>query len=211
MGADKAMLGWDGSTMLQTITATLHAAVPRVIVAAAQEQALPSVDAVIVRDPVPDEGPLRGLATGLSAAHEAGFGWALTTATDIPLLSVEVLRQLLGAVPTAAADATAGNSTAERVDVILAVADGRDQPLIAMYRTDLAEEARTLLDQGRRGLRDLLAGLVVRRVPVADEVSALNVNTPADAERGLWLLSRRAPTVAGQCDGRPAQHFPQQG
>lgn len=207
MGVDKAMLGWDGSTMLQTIVATLQAAVPQVIVAAAQGQALPTVDAMIVRDPVPDEGPLRGLAVGLSAAREAGFGWALTTATDTPLLSIEALRQLLAEARSLGADDT----TAKRVDAILAVADGRDQPLIAMYRTDLADEARTLLAQGRPGLRDLLTGRVVRRVHVDDGASAMNVNTPEDAERARRLLSHRAATLPGQCDGQLAQHIPQQG
>lgn len=187
MGTDKAMMRWHGSTMLQTIVATVRAAVPQVIVVAALGQELPQDDAVIVRDPVPDEGPLRGLATGLAAAREAGFVWAVATATDTPLLSAEVVRHLVAE----AAGLGTPDTMAERVDAVLAVADGRDQPLIAVYRTELADHAQALLSQGHRGLRDLVAGLVVRRMELSDDASAVNVNTPLDAERARTLLSRR--------------------
>lgn len=177
MGRNKATLPWGGSTMLQTVVATLRAELPHVIVVAAQGQDLPTVDARIVRDPVPDEGPLRGLATGLEAARAAGFDWAFAAATDTPLLSTAVVRRVLaGAVD---------------VDAVVATADGRDQPLIAAYRTALAADAHALLGQGRRGLRDLVEGRTVRRVDLGEEASATNINTPDDVARERLRSARR--------------------
>lgn len=179
MGRDKASLPWGETTMLQVVVATLREALPHVIVVAARGQSLPAADAQIVRDPVPDEGPLRGLATGLDAARDAGFAWAFAAATDTPLLTAAVVRRLLAAAAEAGSGATGDDAPA----AVLAVADGRDQPLIAAYRTDLAADASALLAQGRRGLRGLLDGRPVRRVDLGDDDYAANINTPADAAR----------------------------
>lgn len=169
MGRDKATLPWGGATMLDAVVAALREALPHVIVVAAAEQSV-QVDAVLVRDPVPGQGPLRGMATGLAAAAEAGHDWALVAATDIPLLSAEVLGRLL--------------SSDLDCDVVLATADGRDQPLVALYRTSLSSGMASAVDAGARRVSDFLADLRVRRVPVAAG-PLLNVNTPEDLARAL--------------------------
>ncbi|WP_024793318.1 molybdenum cofactor guanylyltransferase [Tomitella biformata] len=173
MGVDKATLPWGESTMLETVVAMLRVVLPHVIVVAAPGQQLPAVAAGIVRDPVPDQGPLRGLATGLAAARAAGFEWAFAAATDTPLLTAAAIRQLL----------------AERADVdaVIGTAEGRDEPLVALYRARLASPAADLLAAGQRRLQDLIAGRTVRRVALADSVAAFNVNTAADADRARGL------------------------
>ena len=131
MGRDKAALPWAESTMLGTVVETQRAVLAHVIVVAARGQQLPAVDAEIVRDRLPDQGPLRGLATGLAAAAAAGYEWAFAAATDTPLLTEHVVREVLAADPEA--------------DVAVAVAGGRDQPLIARYRTGMLPDLEAAL------------------------------------------------------------------
>lgn len=170
MGQDKASLPWGNTTMLETVVATLRGELPHVIVVAASGQELPTVDADVVRDPVPAQGPLRGLATGLAAAAAAGHEWAFATATDVPMLSASVIRLL------------ARPRVDPGVDAVLATADGRHQPLVGAYRTALAGEMAEALAAGVRSPLRFLASRSVHTVPVAESL-LFNINTPADLEK----------------------------
>lgn len=167
MGRDKASMPWGGATMLDAVVAALRSRLPQVIVVGA-----PAPGARMVHDAVPGEGPLRGLEAGLAAAAEDGFGRAFVAATDMPLLTADVVDRLVRhrAVPPP--------------DVVMATVDGRDQPLAAVYRTALAPAAARALAAGERSLHGFLAALTVARVPLAglDARAVFNVNTPADAE-----------------------------
>lgn len=177
MGRDKASLPWGGATMLDAVVRTLREALPHVIVVAAAGQDLPAVgaDVAVVRDAEPGQGPLRGLATGLAAAQAAGHDWAFVSATDTPLLSSEVVRALLAQHHDALASGLV-------FDVVLATADGRDQPLAAVYRTALASDMALELAAGMRRVQEFLAGRPVRRLAVPPR-PLLNVNTPGDLSR----------------------------
>ena len=48
----------------------------------------------------------------------------------------------------------------------------------------MLERGFALLDEGKSAMRDLLAGLRVRYVPM-ESARFVNVNTPADLERAL--------------------------
>lgn len=178
MGRDKAALPWRGSTMLATVVGTLRTRLDTVIVVGAAGQALPALDGdgavTVVTDTIPGQGPLRGLEAGLMAAEERGHRWAFVAATDMPLLTGDVVGELCIA---AVSDAS--------LDVVVASVDGADQPLAAVYRTALGRRIDDVLAGGTSSLRGFLDPLRVRRV-VLDGSRAgavANANTPADVER----------------------------
>src|SRR5699024_8173719 len=123
-----------------------------VVVVAAEGQRLPAIPGTATAvDAVPGQGPLRGLEAGLRAAESAGYGGAFVAATDMPMLTGDTVTMLLQAFGGTAVPA------GERPDAVIAVADGRDQPLAAVYRTNLWRCIDGVLASGTSSLRGFLA------------------------------------------------------
>ena len=76
MGRDKATLRVDGlpgsPTLVERVVSVVNARCEPVFVVAAPGQALPALDAVVLRDEVMGMGPLLATARGLRAAADAG-------------------------------------------------------------------------------------------------------------------------------------------
>jgi molybdenum cofactor guanylyltransferase len=173
MGRDKANLpfpgssGGTGSTMVEHVVGILGQRCEPVFVMAAQGQPLPALDVRIIRDELRGLGPLPATARGLRAAAEAGVRHAFVCAVDMPFLAVELIGDLARrAVETGA-------------EVVLPW-DGQDHYLAAVYRTDLAERAATLVAAGGRSMRALVDVSDTQRVVLPDSRALTNVNTDAE-------------------------------
>jgi molybdenum cofactor guanylyltransferase len=95
-----------------------------------------------VRDSIRDEGPLRGIASGLAATDAE---WVVVVGGDMPDLQPDVLRLMLRDVENGEAHA-------------VALRDGdRARPLpCVLRRAPVLEAATTLLENGRRSVHELL-------------------------------------------------------
>lgn len=140
----------------------------------------------VVPDPTPDLGPVAGLAAGLAAARGDR---AVVLATDLPFVTAALVERLFDALERAPA-----------CDAIVPVVDGRDQPLLAAYRTRAAAAASRLAagpdaaspsaaGGGGPSVAELLDALHVVRIDGAalgpiEEVrrSARGIDTPQDLE-----------------------------
>lgn len=196
MGMPKAALEWHGSTLLRHVVGLVARGVDgTVVVVRAPHQDLPALpDCVEVVDDVEEgRGPLQGIATGLEALA-ARHDHAFVCSTDLPFLHPALVRCVVRAL---------GDG-----DVALPVVRGFRQPLVAAYRTSLADRARALLaaDRSRASflLEDaavtvlddaaLLADARVRRAdPALASVDGVNDRQEYDAAR-----SRPAPEVTVQ-------------
>ncbi len=181
MGQAKALLPWQGRTLLEHIVATLAPLASPVVVVAAPEQELPTLpaDVLIMRDAVAGEGPLRGLEAGLSALTGRA-DLAFVCGCDMPELSpdlISYLAQFLG-----------------DHESLVVEHDGYWQPLHAFYRVDLLPQLQTALAAGERSPQHWLRTVNLLVVP-ADSLreinsglrSLRNVNTPQEfQERFLW-------------------------
>lgn len=154
MGTDKASLRLGGETALLRVVRALGGCGRLVVVVAAAGQELAPSPAHVVRDERTDAGPLAALGLGLRTAAALGAGSAVVCAVDTPLLHPAVAMALLRCLGTH--------------DVALPEVDGRAQPLLATYRTDVAAVAERLLATGQRRLQAVLAELDVRAVSAAD-------------------------------------------
>ena len=170
MGRDKATMphpGPLGLTMVEHTVAVLAQRCSPVFVIAAPGQALPPLNAELIRDEVRGIGPLPATGRGLRAAAAAGLDRAFVSAVDMPYLSVELIEQLAGH---------------QGADIVLPW-DGRDHYLAGIYRTGLADRIDELVAAGERSMRALTGSVVTQRVvlPHAEAPSALtNLNGPAD-------------------------------
>lgn len=184
MGRPKYLLEFPGELLLPRMCRITAEVASPVIVVAAPDQPMPDLPAgvAVIRDDLPDAGPLAGIARGLQhlAEHHPDRPAAFVTSCDVPLLTAVVIRfvsQQLG-------DADAA-----------AVRDGEFvHPLCAVYRTRLARPARELLETGERRPRRLLEAACTQFV-AAESLQAVdprldclhNMNTPADYQQ---ILSR---------------------
>ena len=166
MGTPKAWLRHGGVTLLERAVATLGEVASPVVIAAAAGQALP-VTANVVRDAVPDAGPLAGLHAGLLALADSDA--VLVLAVDLPLMTAEVLQQL---VETMVNEPTA--------DAVVPSVDGAWQPLAAVYRRAILPRVEEHLRRGRRSMHALLGTLKVATAEGLPAAAFANWNTPAD-------------------------------
>ena len=180
MGQPKAWLSFGPERLLQRVVRLVGSVADMVVVVAASGQDLPDLPAAVqvVHDPVADQGPLRGLATGL-AVIPAALDFVYVTATDVPLIQpawVERLAELAG-----------------DHELVVPWVGGRPHPLAALYRREPAlRESRALLAAGQlrlTGLVDRLRARLVTEVELAavdpDLVMLRNLNTPAEYQRAL--------------------------
>jgi molybdopterin-guanine dinucleotide biosynthesis protein A len=151
-GRDKLAEPIDGRPLLDHAIVAVLAVASDVVVVVAPDADRPVPDGVrVVRDAIAFEGPLAGLATGL-AALAADVEGVIVVAGDMPTLSPDVLRLLLGVLD---------GSPAIEATVL---DDGGPMPM-AVRRAAALVAARDLLAAGERRLRALPVRLLAEVLP----------------------------------------------
>ncbi|MFI7499339.1 NTP transferase domain-containing protein [Streptomyces sp. NPDC049687] len=163
-GADKPGVRVGGRALLDRVLAACAEAHTTVVVADPRPTARPVRWA---REDPPGAGPVAALDAGLRRTTADDV---LVLSADLPFLSAGTVRRLL--------DALRVDGAAE--GALLTDADGRDQPLVAAYRTAALRRELALLTTTHGGLtglplRRLTAGLDLTRVP--DPVASFDCDT----------------------------------
>jgi len=172
MGRDKALLPWDGSTLLDHAVARLRAVCASVRILSGRQRRYDDRGLPVETDAVPDAGPLGGIYTGLLGM---GDGTGLFLGVDVPFATVELLRRLL--------DLSKGH------DAVVPLSSRGPEPLCAVYRSTCLEPIRRRLAAGERKATSFWPDVDVLQAG-ADHLASLgpiddlfrNVNTPADYE-----------------------------
>lgn len=174
MGRDKATLTvpgrFEGRTLVEHLVSVVSQRCDPVFVVAAQEQALPALSALVLRDEAPGMGPLPAVGLGLRAAVRAGAERAFVCAVDMPFLTPELIGRLADSTPEAGAAVA---------DIVLPRAE-RDHYLAGVYRTALADTVDAIVAAGERRVGALVGMVVVQRIVVADASPLANLNSPDD-------------------------------
>ncbi|MFF3206305.1 NTP transferase domain-containing protein [Streptomyces sp. NPDC002962] len=162
-GADKPGVRVGGRALLDRVLGACADARTTVVVADPRPTARPVRWA---REDPPGAGPVAALDAGLRHTAAADV---LVLSADLPFLAPDTVRRLLAALRAGAAEG-----------VLLTDADGRDQPLVAAYRTAALRRELAVLTAGEGGLtglplRRLTAGLDLARVP--DPVASFDCDT----------------------------------
>ncbi|VAZ61690.1 molybdenum cofactor guanylyltransferase [Mycobacterium kansasii] len=169
MGRDKATLPLPGgtTTLVEHVVGVVGQRCDPIFVMAAPGQPLPPLPADVLRDEVRGLGPLPATGRGLRAAAAAGARLAFVCAVDMPLLTVELIDDLVRrAVQTNA-------------EVVLPW-DGRSHYLAAVYRTELADRVDALVAAGERRMSAFVDACDAQRIVMPDSGALSNVNTATD-------------------------------
>ncbi len=145
MGRDKSALPFGDDTMLDRVIRIAREIADDVIVVGRRDHT-----GVTVHDAVEDQGPLSGIAAGLSTSKT---DLNIVVACDMPLIRPAVLGRLVSLI---------GDN-----DMCVAEIDGHASVLCGVYRSTVAAHAQALLDSGERRVMRLLDRVTVKRVDAA--------------------------------------------
>ncbi len=175
MGQDKALLLLDGATLVERALEKMKTVCASVAIAGGGE-ALASFGRV-VPDSVPGCGPLGGIVAALESTE---FEWSLFLPVDVPLLTVDFLREF------------GRRCLASSAIAVMPQIGGRAEPICAGYSRRALPGLRQALEAGRFKVTAAAAASgLVDYVEIVDAAGMfVNVNTPeefAEAERLLVL------------------------
>ncbi|HEX2050839.1 MAG TPA: molybdenum cofactor guanylyltransferase [Actinomycetota bacterium] len=149
-GVDKTALEVGGVALLERVVAALRDAERVVVVGPERAVARP---VTWVREDPPGAGPVHALAAGLGHARA---DVAVVLAADLPFVGPPLVARLVAAA--------GGRDAALAVD-----ARGRDQPLLAAYRTAALRAALAALPSTRAAsMRALVRTMTIARVDAGD-------------------------------------------
>ncbi len=152
---DKILLPWNGATLLDHAIQRLQQVSSPVRVCADRKDLgryLPASFGPIIRDALPNAGPLAGIVAGLEKSQTE---WNLFLAVDLPLLPVELLQAM-----TEQAESTQTATTGTLC--ILPQVDGLPQPLCGLYHHSLMNGLRGALEEGKYKIMLALLDAVLR-------------------------------------------------
>jgi molybdopterin-guanine dinucleotide biosynthesis protein A len=186
MGSDKSQLVFGQQTGVERIARALRPLSTRVRLVGSHVQAEAS-GLANVPDTHERWGALGGIGAALGACQSE---WAVVVACDLPLVSGDLFHRLCHLTQ---------QTHPQTVDAIVPIqADGRPQPLCAVYRcVTCSGAAKKLIAEGEHKARALLATVRTRWVEFRELVDLpgsehffLNVNTSDDYERAKQALDR---------------------
>lgn len=173
--AHKAFLAVNGGPIIGRTLEGLHRMFPEVLVIANDRERYGGLDARVIPDVIPHQGPLSGIHTALTHAKN---DYVFVVACDMPFVDPDVAAYL--------AARRAG------FDCVVPVIRSYPEPLYAVYGKACLEPVTNLLMSGRRRVSDLFSMVRVNYI-AEKEISDLgepgriffNINYPED-----WALAR---------------------
>ncbi len=175
MGRNKALLEFDGETLIQRLYHTLETAFDEVLISANDPETYDFLDATFVPDIYEAGGCLAGLHAGLLSARGESCFFA---ACDMPFLNVELVRYL-------------GSFSAE-YDLVVPVSRSGLEPLHAFYSRNCLPHIERQLDEGNLKVIEFFDKVRAREITVDEmneydphELSYFNINTQAEYDSAI--------------------------
>jgi molybdenum cofactor guanylyltransferase len=170
MGRTKAFLPYGGSTFIETRYADMQELFGEVLLVANDTEAYSHLDVDVVKDIIPNRGPLVGI---LSALLVSRYAHVFVIACDMPLVTRNLMRDM----------AAARHDT----DVLVLEHGGAIEPLLGIYSRRCIQPLEDSIFTGNGRVMDVLAGMMVSTYTIPPDKSMsgqlpvhFNVNTPAD-------------------------------
>lgn len=172
MGSPKSLLPFNGSTFVEDRLNSLRQLFQEVLIVANSPGEYDTFAAAVVKDIIPDRGPLVGILSGLLVSRNE---YCFVIACDMPLVDNKLIRKLCALRKENDADA-----------VVARHAQGIE-PLLAVYSRQVIERLEEYIFCGQSRAQDFLATINCNYldIPASDNQlpSYFNVNTPTDYAR----------------------------
>jgi len=165
MGTDKGLLLFENKPFIQHSIDALKPLVSEIIIVSNNKD-YNVFGFKRVEDAIENAGPLAGIYSGL---NESKTDYNLVLSCDIPLISSEILEKLINAIDDVS-------------EIIQIESEGKNMPLIALYKKSCAAKFLKLLNEGERKLQVAVNKCNVKNVKLNehDAFFTKNINTKND-------------------------------
>ncbi|MHC4309417.1 MAG: molybdenum cofactor guanylyltransferase [Planctomycetota bacterium] len=165
MGIDKSMLLIKDKPIIKYICDQLRGTFSQILISTDDVEKYAFLGFDCIRDKIPGEGPLMGIASTLEAsANELNF----VVACDIPHIDIRLVRKML--------------AEAHAADMVIPTTGGEKyEPLFAVYCKSSLEAINEMLKSGTRKISDAFARCKVKYIKLKAE-QLTNLNTMAEYE-----------------------------
>jgi molybdopterin-guanine dinucleotide biosynthesis protein A len=182
MGQDKGLIKFRDKPLILNVLEKARSVAQEIIIVLRDEKQINQYEKIIedynfifknltiTADPIPDEGPLIGICTGLKILR---YDEALVLPCDSPFISREFIKNIF--------------SYSEGYDAVVPKwPDGKVEPLHAVYSKDIVGRIETLIEENVRDVKSILEICKVKYVDSdsLDDTSRsfFNLNKPEDIE-----------------------------
>jgi len=167
MGADKSKLPIKGKPMIEHIYEQLRGTFRQMLISANEVEKYAFLGVEVVRDKVPGQGPLMGIASALDASvNELNF----VVACDILHIDLKCVRKMLA------------EAVKSKAEIVVPTSGGEFyEPLFAVYRKSALKAIDELLRTEKRKISDVFARCRVEYIEMGAE-QLTNLNTMAEYE-----------------------------
>ena len=165
-GQDKAAESFKGRTFLEIAAGKLRDAGLKPVVVTHAEADYPFLDCPVLRDKLPDKGPLGGIYTAMTVFPDTGF---IVLTCDMPSVAVKMLSELLLVHGRTGAGA-----------VFRSTADPRPQPFPGLYPAAYLPLLQKRLYAEKLSMEGFLEEAATPVVDWPDARAFLNINRPGD-------------------------------
>lgn len=168
MGTDKGFLQLNNKHFIQYSIDALKPLVSEIIIVSDH----PDYDSFgfkRITDTIKNAGPVCGICSGLEASSTA---YNLVLSCDIPLIKTAILERLIENIDDGS-------------DIFQVESNGKTMPLIAIYKKDVIETFKSLLEQGERRLRVAIKSCKSKHIILKKEeaFTTMNVNTKSELKQ----------------------------
>ena len=166
IGLDKSMLLINGKPIIECVYQQLRDFFSQVLISANDAAMFDFLGLEVVSDRTVGQGPLMAIASGLNASrNELNF----VIACDIPSIDIKFVKKML--------------AQARGVDLVIpTTADGKYEPLFAVYRKSAIEAVNNVLSSGGRKISDIFGHCEVKFIELGNK-QLINLNTMAEYEK----------------------------
>ncbi|MBN2444943.1 MAG: molybdenum cofactor guanylyltransferase, partial [Spirochaetales bacterium] len=163
-GREKAFLEIDGKPLIQHIYLQLRTHFHRVIISANTIEKFAFLGAPVIRDKIPDSGPLMGIASAMEASKsEVNF----VIACDIPEIDFLFVKKMV-------------NSSPGYDGVVPLNSRSQPEPLFAVYKKSMLPGMYKVLDSEKKKISDVYKFCRIKYIKIEEINWLRNINTLQD-------------------------------
>ncbi|MBW1980332.1 MAG: molybdenum cofactor guanylyltransferase [Deltaproteobacteria bacterium] len=187
-GRNKALELFQGERLIERQVRTLGRIFSEVIIVSNTPEVYVDLQVTLLRDIIPEQGPLGGIYTGLLYARDRGI---FVAGCDMPFLQAALIGKMV--------------ELAANYDVVIPEKEGRLEPLHAAYSSRCLPHIEGMLK--RKELQVIRFFPAVRVYRLGEKecqaidplgISFFNINTVADLSRAEELLQLQQKATAGK-------------
>lgn len=179
IGTKKAFLNIGGGTIIENTLSKYKKIFKEVIIVSNTTEDYSQLDARIVRDIIPQRGPLGGLYTGLMMSK---YNKCFVSACDMPFVNESLIHYITGF---------------DGYDLVVPVIKGKYEPLFALYTKNCLKVLEGQLKEGNLKLIDAFSKLGRKEINLEEllgseekMISLFNINTTEDYNFALSLSEK---------------------